>query len=121
MGLSLFLPLGESHIYGLVSDDATVHLRDGFSGFFRRWETNEAESSAASSRRHHLHTKRCTSQTHRIKRSFYSLSVEIKTDIHLTTGDGPVRRELFVENLRVYAVAQILHVQIDALRDVYTC
>lgn len=67
MGLSLFLLLGESHIYGLVSDDATVHFRDGFSGFFWRGETNEAESSAASSCRHHLCMKHAASQTHQLK------------------------------------------------------
>lgn len=56
--LALLLPLGQSHIYGLGVDDATVHLSDGSGGFFRRREADESEASAAAAVCHHLNEEK---------------------------------------------------------------
>lgn len=85
VSLTLLLPLGESDVYWLGSDDAAVHFSDGFSGVLWRRKANEPEASAASTCFHHLGREIL------LDFSAYFIVFGIKdVFLYLTTGDGPV-------------------------------
>lgn len=55
MCLPLLLPLRQRHVQRLGGDDTSVHFGHGFSGLFRRRETNKPKTFAAAALHHHLH------------------------------------------------------------------
>lgn len=109
-GFALLPPLSQRHVQRFGRHNPAVHLCHGFCRLLWRRETDKTEASALGSVCHHLGNREET----QIK-SMILPEVQEPCLKNLCTGDGAVRGKLLPQPLIIYAVIQVLHIQIHTL------